>query len=123
MTTLPKSFYRPATLHHNLVTEFCSSSRRDYAIDPSTLSYHYDGSAGPGKALPDPIWAFGAPPNYVTAKACLIDWPLYLNSVPGVVPEPGARKCVGDEEGVVLRPYRSTRLHMVDLQTVNLRGV
>lgn len=95
----------------------------NYAIDPSTLVYHYDGSAAPGKALQDPIWALGAPPNYITAKACLIDWPLYLNSVPAVVPGVGDRKCVGDVEEMELRPYGSTRLHMTDLPTVDLSGM
>lgn len=92
----------------------------DYAIDPSTLAYHYGGEAAPGRAPADPIWAPGAPPGYVTARACRVDWGLYLGSVPGVAPAPGARACVGEVVEVELRPYGSTKLHMVDLPTVDL---
>lgn len=99
-----------------------NTSAWNYAIDPSTLAYHYDGEAAPGKRLTNPIWSAGAPPNYLTAQACLIDWELYLGSVPGLVPLPEARKCMGDAVEVELRPYGSTKLHMADLPTVNLSG-
>lgn len=92
----------------------------NYAIDPTTLVYHYGGEAAPGETLQNPIWAPGAPPNYVTVQACQIDWALYLDSVPGLVPLPEERACVGDVVEVELRPYGSTKLHMVDLPTINL---
>lgn len=92
----------------------------NYAIDPSTLRYHYANEAAPGKELPNPVWAPGAPPNWISVKACQIDWPLYLNSVPGKVPLPAARKCLGDVQDVKLAPYGSTKLHMVDLPTMDL---
>lgn len=89
-----------------------------YAIDPKTLVYHYNGEAAVGKSVANPIWAPGAPPNVVTAKGCLVDWSLYLGSVPGLVP--ANRTCVGEVVEVELRPYGSTKLHMVDLPTVEL---
>lgn len=95
----------------------------NYAIDPSTLEYHYGGEAAPGKTLANPIWSAGAPPNFMTAQACLVDWPLYLDSVPGLVPAAEERVCLGDVVEVELRPYGSTKLHMVDLPTMDLGGV
>jgi hypothetical protein len=95
----------------------------NYAIDPSTLTYQYDGEAAPEKVLSNPIWAPGAPPNLVTAKACLIDWELYEGSVPGLVPLPEDRTCISDVVEVELRPYGSTKLHMVDLPTMDLSSM
>lgn len=97
-----------------------NTSAWSYAIDASTVAYHFSGEKG--QALARPVWSPGAPPNYVTAQACLIDWPLYLDSVPGLVPLPAQRACVGDAVEVELRPYGSTKLHMVDLPTVDLSG-
>lgn len=97
-----------------------NTSAWNFAIDPSTLVYHYDGEAAPGKTVADPIWSPGAPPNYITVQACLIDWPLYVDSVPGLVPLPEERECLDDAVEVELRPYGSTKLHMVDLPTVSL---
>lgn len=97
-----------------------NTSAWNYAVDVSTLEYHYDGEATPGKTLANPIWAPGGPPNYMTVQACLIEWPLYLDSVPGLVPLPEERQCLGDAVEVELRPYGSTKLHMVDLPTMNL---
>lgn len=97
-----------------------NTSAWNYAIDPSTLVYHDSGEAGPGQSLANPIWAPGAPPNHMTVQACLIDWPLYLGSVPGLVPLEEDRVCIGDAVEVELRPYGSTKLHMVDLPTIDL---
>lgn len=98
-----------------------NTSPWNYAIDASTLAYQYAGEAAPGKQLANPIWAPGQPPNVVTAKACLIEWGLYVDSVPGLVPSPAERACIGDDVvEVELRPYGSTKLHMVDLPTVDL---
>lgn len=99
------------------------TSAWSYAIDPSTLAYHYSGEAKPGQSLANPIWSPGAPPNYMTVQACLIDWSLYLGSVPGLVPLEEDRVCIGDAVEVELRPYGSTKLHMVDLPTIDLSEV
>lgn len=97
-----------------------NTSAWNYAIDPSTLVYHYDGEAAPGKTLANPIWAPGAPPNYITVQACQIEWELYLGSVPGLVPLAEDRQCLDDAVEAELRPYGSTKLHVVDLPTVSL---
>jgi hypothetical protein len=85
------------------------------AIDPSTLAFH----AGEG-ALPSPTFDDGKLPMFVTATACLIDWSLFKNSVPGDPPAKSERKCVGDTFEAVLRPYGSSKLHMSDLPTIDL---
>lgn len=97
-----------------------NTSAWNYAIDPSTLEYYYDGEAAPGKTVANPIWSPGAPPNYMTVQACLIDWGLYVDSVPGLAPLAEDRECLGDAVEVELRPYGSTKLHMVDLPTISL---
>ncbi|KAJ9143330.1 Six-hairpin glycosidase-like protein [Pleurostoma richardsiae] len=112
-----KEGYAPAEARDWTIT---NTSAWNYAIDPSTLQYHYCGQAAPGRELANPIWAPGAPPNVITAKACLIDWPLYLDSIPGRVPLPEERRCIGPVEQVELRPYGSTKLHMTDLPVLDL---
>jgi hypothetical protein len=98
-----------------------NTSAWNYAIDPSTLTYHSPGNkTAPGASLANPIWAPNAPPNYMTVKACQIDWPLYKQSVPGRVPSLQSRKCVGPVGEVRLIPFGSAKLHMVDLPTIDL---
>ena len=99
-----------------------NTSAWNYAIDPSTLTYYSPGSkAAPGTPLPNPIWAPNAPPNYMTVKACQIEWPLYKQSVPAKVPLPAARKCIGDVVEIKLVPFGSAKLHMTDLPTIELK--
>ncbi len=81
-----------------------NASAWNYAIDPSSLQYHYNGEAAPGKVLKNPIWAPKAPPNLITATACLINWPLYKGSIPDRIPAPERRKCLADPVTVELRP-------------------
>jgi hypothetical protein len=87
-----------------------------FAIDPSTLTYHHSGEKG----LHNPIWAPGAPPSWISAKACEIAWPLYLGSVPDQVPSPKQRGCISDVTEVKLVPYGSAKLHMSELPTIDL---
>lgn len=86
------------------------------AIDPSTLMYH----SGPDKALPSPTFADGKLPMYFTVKACLIDWPLFKDAVPGSPIPKEKRTCLGDTFEATLRPYGSAKLHMSDLPTIDL---
>ena len=87
----------------------------NFAIDPSTLILHTDEHMAAD--LPNPIWAHGAPPTWITAKGCQIHWPLF-HEVPGPVPLPSNRTCIGPVEEVILRPYGSLRVHMSDLPVV-----
>ncbi|OAQ71663.1 hypothetical protein VFPBJ_10442 [Purpureocillium lilacinum] len=85
-----------------------STSAWNVAIDPSTLKYH--GSRG---GLRNPIFAQGAPSNYMTVDGCEIEWPLYL----GVTPDwaPVDRTCKGRRTSYRLIPYGAAKVHMSDL--------
>ncbi|KAL8908164.1 MAG: hypothetical protein Q9207_000987 [Kuettlingeria erythrocarpa] len=105
----------PAQAHdHHIV----NTKPWNIAIDPATLKYHTDNTS-PSHALPNPIWAYEAPPSYITARGCEIDWPLE-KQVPAPPPPRGQRKCKGEVKEVVLRPYGSLKVHMAVLPTVEL---
>ncbi|KAJ5085044.1 hypothetical protein N7532_009815 [Penicillium argentinense] len=87
------------------------------AIDPSTLEYH----AGSG-SLPEPTFTDGQLPMYMTARACLIDWPMFRGAVPDSPIPKSNRTCLSDIFEATLRPYGSAKLHMSDLPTINLTG-
>lgn len=90
------------------------------AIDPSTLEYHTSqDSQNDGYELPNPIWAYEAPPNYITAKGCEIEWGID-KQVPAPPPLKGERACEGSVREVVLRPYGSLKVHMAVLPTMGL---
>ena len=95
----------------------------NFAIDPSTLAFHTNSSnsTSSGSDLPSPIWAAGAPPGWITAQACQIDWPI-VHDVPAPVPLPGNRTCIGSAQEVILRPYGSLKLHMAEFPTVVLNS-
>ncbi|KAJ5706750.1 hypothetical protein N7488_006551 [Penicillium malachiteum] len=60
------------------------------AIDPTTLAYN----PGSGPLL-EPTFQDGALPMYMTAKVCLIDWPMFLGAVPGSPIPKKDRTCLG----------------------------
>lgn len=88
------------------------------AIDPSTLRFHTSHRRD-SKPLPNPIWASGAPPVWMTASVCEIPWDL----VDGYAPRPppaSDRTCLSEPIEVKLVPYGSAKLHMAELPTVDL---
>jgi len=93
------------------------------AIDTSTLTFHTTANLTNETALTNPIFEYDAPPTYITAKACQIDWPLY-NGLPAPLPAlPNGthhRICTGSLTDVVLKPYGSLKVHMAELPTVDL---
>ena len=99
---------------------FTNASAWNYAIDPSTLTYAQ--SAPDDSTLPSPIFAPGAAPGTITAKACQIDWPLWLGSVPGAPPTGSARTCTTPVETVTLIPYGGAKTRMGELPTIDLSG-
>lgn len=92
-----------------------NSTEWNVAIDPSTLEYH----AGSGESLPSPTFEDGQLPMYITAKACLIGWPLFRGVPDSPIPK-SQRSCLGDTFEATLRPYGSAKLHMSDLPTIDL---
>ena len=109
-TYYPSGTYPPQAQDHTLM----NTTEWNVAIDPSTLAYH----SGSG-SLPSPTFEDGQLPMYITAKACLIDWPMFLNAVPDSPPTQD-RTCLGDVFEATLRPYGSAKLHMSDLPTIDL---
>lgn len=87
------------------------------AIDPSTLFFW----PGDRRAdLPDQIFSPGAPPMYIKAMGCEIEWPLFLDSVPGPAIAKDKRECTSKPYEVRLVPYGSAKLHMAELPTIDL---
>lgn len=108
---LPVGTYPPQAQDYTLV----NNTQWDISIDPKTLVFHP--GSGP---LPSPTFEDGKLPTYVTGKACLIDWPMFLGAVPGTSIPKHERKCLGDTFDAILRPYGSAKLHMTDLPTIDL---
>ena len=113
-TSYPANYLVPQAQDYVMV----NTTPWNIAIDPSTLSQR---SNSTNATLPNPIWSPGAPPTWMTALGCEIDWPLY-NDVPDAVPPLASRKCIGRVTNVTLRPYGSQKLHMSVLPTIDLSG-
>lgn len=121
----PKNYYNLTTYREG----YAPPESRDYtmlnttewniAIDPSTIKYHP--ASDPQAPLPTPIFASGKPPMYMTVQACLVDWPLFMNSVPGWPIPKEERKCLGDKFEANLVPYGSAKLRMSELPTIELQ--
>ncbi|KAF2686817.1 hypothetical protein K458DRAFT_203273 [Lentithecium fluviatile CBS 122367] len=96
--------------------QYHNASAWNYAIDPATLSVHRSNSSD---GLADPIFAPGASPIWMTAKACEIVWGLY-KGVPDVPPTREKRKCIGDIVDIRLEPLGGAKIHVVDLPILKL---
>ena len=130
-STLPKPYYNPGFgLEYYNATDipeqsrdwsYFSTSAWNYAIDSSTLAYHGPDSSSSTTALTNPLFAPGAPPGFMTAQACEIDWPMAPDgSVPGYPPIGDKKKCIKDSVEVKLVPYASAKTHMAELPVINL---
>ena len=98
-----------------------NTSAWNYAIDPGTIAYHESARHSGSTALNSPLFAPGAPPGYITAQACEIDWPMaFHGSVVGYPPTGDAKKCLGKSKEVKLVPYASAKTHMAELPVIDL---
>ena len=113
-TSYPPEYLVPQAQDYIMV----NTTPWNIAIDPSTLSFWSNSTTAP---LQNPIWSPGAPPTWMTALGCEIDWPLY-NDVPDAIPPLANRTCIGNVRNVTLRPYGSQKLHMSVLPTIDLSG-
>lgn len=113
-TAYPPQYLIPQAVDYTMT----NTTPWNIAIDPSTLSFHSNSTTAP---LANPLWAPSAPPTWMTALGCEINWPLYTD-VPGVVPPLQGRTCLGSVMNVTLRPYGSQKLHMSVLPTIDLSG-
>lgn len=126
-STLPKPYNKPNTYFpegyappQSRDWEYHNTSAWNYAVDPTTLIYHGPDDTSATHVLANPIFAPGAPPGYITAQACQIDWPMFLRSVPGYPPTGDAKQCVGNTTTVRLVPYGSAKTHMAELPVIDL---
>jgi hypothetical protein len=126
-STLPKPWNDPSTYYNASYApaqsrdwEYHNTSAWNYAVDPTSLVYHGPDGTSTSYELINPIFASGAPPGFITAQACKIDWPLAHGSIPGFPPTGDARKCLGDAEEVRLVPYASAKTHMAELPIISL---
>lgn len=110
----PKGYAPPQALDYQIM----NTTAWNYAVDRRSLRFEPGGSDD--EALLEPVFAAGAPPMYIEAQACQIEWPLFKGSVPGSAPAVGDRKCLGVVESVRLVPYGSAKLHMAELPTIDL---
>jgi hypothetical protein len=110
-TAYPAGTYPPQAQDYTLV----NTTPWNIAIDPTTLVFHQ--GSGP---LPSPTFEDGKLPTYITAKACHLDWPVFLGAVPGIPTPKNEWECLGDTFEAILRPYGSAKLHMFDLATIDL---
>lgn len=122
-TLYPANYAPPQARDYTMI----NTTEWNIAIDPSTIIYHPRAaqatSYGQGAAidpLPTPIFASGAPPMYMTVQSCLIDWPLFMDSVPGSPIPKSERKCLSEAFETKLVPYGSAKVRMTELPTIDL---
>ena len=72
-----------------------------YAIDPSTLTFH--GRTPTGGKLPSPVFDSGLPPFTITAVACQIEWAVAGDTFAAAPPTEPA--CVGPATNITLWPF------------------
>lgn len=109
----------PEQAHDHYIT---NTRPWNIAIDPGTLEYHSSVSTAEDEGayvLENPIWAYEAPPGWITAMGCEIGWGIE-RQVPAPPPAKGKRKCIGRVREVVLRPYGSLKVHMAVLPVMEL---
>ena len=80
--------------------EFDATTNWEYAIDPSTLTFH------PGTAtnkLPSPVFDSGKPPFTISVMACPINWSIAGDTFAASPPSNPA--CTGPAQNITLSPY------------------
>ena len=102
--------------------QYHNTSVWNYAIDTSTLKYH--GPEEETSELANPLFDAGAPPGWISAMACEIEWPMAFNgSVVGFPPTGDAKTCVGEKKEVRLASYGSAKTHMAEMPVMDLSGM
>ncbi|KAI0794110.1 hypothetical protein C8Q74DRAFT_1194135 [Fomes fomentarius] len=93
--------------------QFDATGPWQFAIDPSTLTFH--GSMPSGGKLPSPIFDSGLPPFTITATACSIDWAVAGDTFAAAPPTNPA--CKGPATNITLWPFGSTKLRIGEFPT------
>lgn len=105
--TYPEADGPPRIPDHMHDVTYAAAEPWNMAIDPSTLVFHDSSEIRPAEPLTNPIYEYGGPPSYVTAKGCQIHWEMYrgLPAPLPKLPEGAVWKCIGNVTEVILRPY------------------
>ncbi|KAI0358002.1 hypothetical protein OH77DRAFT_1580683 [Trametes cingulata] len=93
--------------------EFDATAPWQYAIDPSSLTFH--GGSPSGGKLPSPIFDSGLPPFTITATACPIDWSVAGDTFAAAPPVNPA--CTGPATNITLWPFGATKLRIGEFPT------
>ncbi|KAF8891202.1 hypothetical protein BD779DRAFT_1513791, partial [Infundibulicybe gibba] len=72
----------------------------------------------PVKSLPFYVWAPGAQPISMTARACQIEWSIVQGTASAPPPSPNA--CVGDAFNVKLVPFAAAKLRLGEIPTMKV---
>ena len=81
--------------------QFDATEPWQYAIDTSSLRFHYTPPAS-GR-LPSPVFDSGLPPTSISALACEIDWTIAGDTFAS--PPPTNPKCTGPAKNITLWPF------------------
>jgi len=93
--------------------QFTATGNWQYAIDPSTLTFHASNPAD-GK-LPSPVFDSGQCPVSITVMACPIDWDLAGDTFATSPPTNPA--CTGPATNITLSPFGTTKLRIGEFPT------
>ncbi|RPD76324.1 hypothetical protein L226DRAFT_533439 [Lentinus tigrinus ALCF2SS1-7] len=88
--------------------QFDATAAWQYAINPSTLTFHVGTPEG-GK-LPSPVFDSGLSPFTISVSACPINWALAGDTFTAAPPQSPA--CIGSPVNITLSPYGTTRLRI-----------
>jgi len=94
--------------------DVASGATWQYAIDPSTLTFHNNPPSG-GK-LPSPIFDSGKSPLTITVKACKVNWSVAGDTFAASPPQSPA-SCTGATTTITLAPYGTTKLRIGEFPT------
>ena len=86
--------------------EFDATAAWQYAIDPSTLTFH--ASTPEGGKLPSPVFDSGLSPFTISVSACPIEWDVAGDTFAAAPPESPV-VCTGSPVNITLSPYGVSR--------------
>ncbi|KAI0796217.1 hypothetical protein C8Q75DRAFT_711525 [Abortiporus biennis] len=95
--------------------EFDATASWQYAIDPSTLTFHP--SVPANGQLPSPIFDSGLPPFSMSVKACLVNWTLAGDTFAS--PPPTNPACASGVQNITLWPFGATKLRIGEFPVFN----
>ena len=102
--------------------QYFATEKSNIAIDPRSLQYNAPALDSPAQ-LANPIFAPDGKFGIMSAQCCEIDWPLYLDSVPGYPPTGDTKKCLGEPFEARLIPSGSAKTRVAEIPTIAIDSV